>query len=189
MITNSDYDPKCYQVTKVMEMVPQGIIKITVKQDDFNEKRDNPMLRICDYYTDEGNIQVNISPSDNPQDIAEFISTIIRKEKNDSGELIDMAEPSVYLNKGVASYFAASFIKGDEPDMVDPEWEITLIDDQDYAQDEIKYYTNLMFLTEFDESVVAVKPGKAGSLSGKKFRLSVSDKNGNYYSSIDLEVV
>lgn len=189
MITNSDYDPKCYQVTKVQEMVPQGVIKITVKQDDFNENRDNPQLRICDYYTDEGNILVNINPTQKPRDIAKYTSSISRQEKNENGELVEMVEQSNLLDKGTASYFAVTFMKGNKPDRVDPEWKVTMIDDQDYTQDEIKYYTNLLSVTEFDDSVVAVKPGKAGSLSGKKFRLSVCDKDGNYYSSIDLEVV
>lgn len=189
MITNSDYEPHCYQVTKVQEMVPQGVIKITVKQDDFNENRDNPQLRICDYYTDEGNLLVNIDPAQKPRDIAKFTSTISRQEKNENGELVEMAEQSNLLDKGIASYFVVTFMKGNKQDRVDPEWKITMIDDQDYTQDEIKYYTNLLSVTEFDDSVVGIKPGKAGSLSGKKFRLSVSDKNGNYYSSIDLEVV
>ena len=189
MITNSDYEPHCYQVTKVQEMVPQGVIKITVKQDDFNENRDNPQLRICDYYTDEGNLLVNIDPAQKPRDIAKFTSTISRQEKNENGELVEMTEQSNLLDKGTASYFVVTFMKGNKLDRVDPEWKVTMIDDQDYTQDEIKYYTNLLSVTEFDDSVVAIKPGKAGSLSGKKFRLSVSDKNGNYYSSIDLEVV
>ena len=188
MITNSDYEPHCYQVTKVQEMTPQGVIKLSLKQDDFNENRDNPLLRICDYYTDEGNLLVNIDPAQKPRDIAKYTSTITRKGMNADGELVDMTEDSLILDKGIASYFVVSFMKGSKPDMVDPEWKISLIDDQNYSQEDVKYYTNLLSVTEFDNSVVAIKPGKAGSLSGKKFRLSVSDKNGNYYSSIDLEV-
>ena len=45
-----------------------------------------------------------------------------------------------------------------------------------------------MKLTKFDKSTLAIKPAKASSLKGKKFVLSVCDSNGEYYSSIDLEV-
>jgi len=35
---------------------------------------------------------------------------------------------------------------------------------------------------------LSLKPGKASSLKGKHFILSVSDSNGEYASSIELEV-
>jgi hypothetical protein len=37
-------------------MNPQGVFKMSIKQDEFDIKRDNVAERICDYYTDEGNI-------------------------------------------------------------------------------------------------------------------------------------
>ena len=189
MITNSDYDPKIYQVTKVQEMTPQGVIKLSLKQDDFNEKRDNPQLRICDYYSEEGNIRVDISPSEDTQDMSRYTSLISWYTTNDKGELIPIEdETSKCLIRGKATYFVANFFNGENESRIDPEWKLTLINDSDYTVDDVNYYTNLVTVTEFDDSVVALKPGKAGSLTGKKFRLSVSDNKGNYYSSIDLEV-
>ena len=172
MITNNFIDPKCYQVTKVMDMVPQGIIKLTLKQDDFNENRDNIDLQICDYYTNEGNLRVDITPSQKPG-----VSVITRVDAD--GNLVDDST----LSKGVAAYFNVEF-----PEPTDPEWEIKIIGD-DYSKEDAFYYTNLISITEFEDSMVAIKAAKAGSLSGKSFRLSVSDKNGNYYSYVDLEVV
>lgn len=187
MITYSDYEPKCYQVTKANDVVPRGLIKFTLKQDDFNINRDNPQLGICDYYSEEGNILANIEPSDNPEDITSMVSSIMRKDLDANGELIDSSSGS-YLDKGVNSYFEVHFTNEGSDTVVDPEWHITLINDSNYTEDEVKYYVDLLAVTEFDDSIVSIKPRKAGSLSGKKYKLSVSDKNGNYYSSIDLEV-
>lgn len=179
MITNNLLDPKCYQVTKVMELFPQGIIKLTLKQDDFNEKRDNIDLKICDYYSEEGNVSISIT-----QTVGTGTSTITHQIMNNNGELEPVStSETVSLEKGKTSYFEVAF---SDPG-VDPEWQITLLGD--YEKDQVDYYTGLLSVTEFDKTVVAIKSAKAGSLSGKTFRLSVSDVNGEYYSSITLEVI
>lgn len=190
MVTNSVYEPKVYQITKVSEMTPQGIIKLTFKQDDFNEMTDNPQKLICDYYTPEGNIRVDIEPSSVDKDIVKYRSIISWQIINENGELIPLVDEELqHLSIGKASYFFAEFFDNENLVHIDPEWKIVLINDQDYTADDIEYYTNLVTITEFDDSVIAVKPAKAGSLSEKKFRLSVNDGDGNYYSSIDLEVM
>ena len=171
MLSNSVFYPLCYQVTKVTDLTPQGIIKLSLKQDDFNEKRDNVQLGICDYYTDEGNIKVDIPLS------PVGVSSIAWKTLDSDGTLID-GEPGL-LERGVTVYFEVV-----SEDKFDPEWHLELLTESDDEE----YYVNLIQVTEFDDKVVAVKPRKAGSLVGKQFRLSVSDKAGNYYSSIDLEV-
>lgn len=190
MIGDNVIDPKIFKVTKVGEMVPQGVIKLTFKQDFFNEMTDNVKLGICDYYTPDGNLKVDISPSTDESDTTQYTSVITWQTLNDNGELIPLTEESEQrLSVGKAAYFAADFFDDGDKTHVDPEWKLTLINDQDYNEDDIEYYTNLVTVTEFDDSVVSIKPAKAGSLSGKKFRLSVNDVEGKYYSSIDLEVM
>lgn len=54
MLTNNIFDPKVYQVTKIIDLNPSGIIKLSIKQDELNNKTDNIQLRICDYYTESG---------------------------------------------------------------------------------------------------------------------------------------
>ena len=181
MITNNTFYPKCYQVSKVEELHPAGVIKITLKQDDLNETRDNPDLGICDYYTEVGNIKKDIVEPDPP--VGQ--STIYWRKLGADGKL----EPTRYTNipnleRGKALYLEVEFSDTD----VNPEWHITMMNSDDYTEDEISYYTGLISVTEFRDSIVSIKPAKAGSLSGKTFSLSVSDVNGNYYSSINLEV-
>ena len=56
-----------------------------------------------------------------------------------------------------------------------------------HHQDRTKYI-GYMKLTKFDSTTLALKVAKASSLKGKEFILSVSDMNGDYKSSIRLEV-
>jgi len=180
-MSNNDLEPKIYQVTKVTDINPQGIIKLSIKQDELNEKRDNIELRICDYYTDEGDIRVDIPIIDSPS--TEKLSIISWFTTNDDGELIDGVETELKI--GTVYYFGVEFSDDD----IDPQWKIELIDENNEFTDEDKeYYAGLMKLTKFDTSTLALKPAKASSLKGKKFTLSVSDSNGEYYDSIIVEV-
>ena len=102
---------------------------------------------------------------------------------NDDGELIDGVETELKI--GTVYYFGVEFSDDD----IDPQWKIELIDENNKFTDEDKeYYAGLMKLTKFDTSTLALKPAKASSLKGKKFTLSVSDSNGEYYDSIIVEV-
>ena len=179
--TNNDLDPKIYYVTKITDVNPEGVIKLSLKQDDFNEKRDNVELRICDYYTNEGDLLVDIPTIEIP-DVTKT-SKISWFEVDDYGELIDA--PVTKLKLGTTYYFGVTFSE----DNIDPQWKIELIDDYNEFSDEDKeYYIGLMKLTKFDATTLALKPAKASSLKGKRFILSVCDVNGEYYSSIELEV-
>lgn len=180
-LSNNDLEPKIYQVTKVLDINPLGIIKLSIKQDELNEKRDNVELRVCDYYTDEGDILVDIPIVDTPD--AEKTATISWLTTNEDGELIDGVETKLEI--GITYYFGVTF----SADNVDPQWKIELIDENEEFTDEDKeYYIGLMKLTKFDGTTLALKPAKASSLKGKKFTLSVSDSNGEYYDSIIVEV-
>lgn len=180
-MSNNDLEPKIYQVTKITDINPQGIIKLSIKQDELNEKRDNIELRICDYYTDEGDIRLD-EPTKDETDITKT-SEIKWMTVNEDGELETGTE--TLLELGQTYYFEVEFSDAD----IDPQWRIELADEENiYTEDEHSYYIGLMKLTKFDKSVLALKPAKASSLKGKEFILSVSDFDGEYYSSIKVEV-
>lgn len=175
MVTNNNYEPKVYQISKVSEMTPQGVIKLTFKQDDFNKNRDSIKYGVCDYYDNEGHKNIEIIPVKEP---TLFTSVISWMTVNDEGELIPGIEDQ--LQRGKIQYFSVDFYNDGEEVIVEPEWKIS-------GQDE--YSIGLMKITKFDNKVIGVRPAKASSLSGKTFTLSVNDIEGNYYSSIDLEVI
>lgn len=198
MVTNSDYEPKCYRVTKVIELMPKGIIKYTLKQDEFNENRDEPKFKLCDYYTNEGNPLVitstnseanpDIDPDVNPDIVEQKTSMIVWKDVNEDGELIDNENVKKSLTIGKSSYLSAIFLSGDTIENgIDAKWGIK-VTTEGLSNDEINYYNNLITINKFGLNIVSLKPGKARSLIGKTFDLIVSDVNGDYLSSISLEV-
>lgn len=181
MITVDRIDPKCYMVTKITDMNPQGIFKVVLKQDDFNEKRDNPDLLLCDYFNDSGDALID-NPIADPQD-EERTSKIYWMKVNANGELI--AQDSGYtemLEIGKMVYFSCEFSDVD----VMPEWNIELLDN--VSTEEKARLERMMVITNFDRHTISLRPAKANSLIGKRFRLTVADHNGFYYSYIDLEV-
>ena len=168
-------------VTKVLDMAPQGVIKLSLKQDDFSPKRDNVELRVCDYYNDTGDVVVE-RPTDNPAPPGS--STIYHMVVNSDDELED-AEMISKIDVGSTYYFRAEF----SGFAYDADWRIELVDTGDnYTEDEEYALARLITLRKVDDTTVSVRPGKSYKLPGKTFRLSVCDDMGNYYSSIDLEV-
>jgi hypothetical protein len=186
-MSNNILDPKIYEVTKIKDINPQGIIKLSIKQDELDEKRDNIELRVCDYYSNEGDIQIDKPVVETPDNTKS--SEIHWMFANDDGELDYGDEMSLELLQiGQTSYFMAKFYDwGDEVE-VDGQWRIELADTEGISEEDISYYVGLMKLTKFDSSTVALKPAKASSLKGMKFILSVEDINGQYASSIEVEV-
>jgi len=177
--SNNDIDPKIYQVTKITDLNSQGIIKLSIKQDELNEKRDNTELHICDYYTDEGDITIS-EPINETPDITKT-SEIKWMIVNENGELEQGIETTLQI--GQTYYYEVEFSDSG----IYPQWRITPADGT-LTDEEKEYYIGLMKLTKFDSSTLAVKPAKASSLKGKKFVLSVSNSAGEYHSSIELEV-
>lgn len=181
MLTNNIINPKIYEVTKVVDLSPQGIIKLTLKQDEYDQVRDNKELLLCDFYDDSGEIRV-----DDPEILQDETKTsvITWMFVDDDGELIP--NDGSYLEQlhiGKTSYFNVDF----SDDNIIPEWRTELIGD--YTDEERIYYEKLLVLTKFDNHILAVKAGKANSLIGKTFKLIVQDHDGLYESYIELEVL
>lgn len=186
-MSNNDLDPKIYEVTKIKDINPQGIIKLSIKQHELNEKRDNVELHICDYYTDDGDIQIDKPVVETP-DVTKS-STITWMIVNENGELEENNDPTYEkLQLGQTCYFMARFYNGADEIEVDGHWRIELINTDNMGKEDVAYYEGLMKLTKFDTSTVALKPGKASSLRGKRFLLSISDVDGEYMSAIEVEV-
>jgi len=180
MITNNYLAPRVFEVTKIIDVSNSGVIKYSIKQDEVDETRDNIELGICDYYTKTGELQVK--PPEENTNPETYIGSIKEMMLVDD-ELTENPDGTGKLKIGVASYFKGEF----SSEFVDPEWHVELVGDN-YTDEERKYYSRLIKINEFDHSIISVKPGKASSLKGKQFKLVVSDINGNYYATYDLEV-
>ena len=186
-LSNNNLDPKIYEVSKIKDINPQGIIKLSIKQHELNEKRDNIDLRVCDYYTDEGDIQIDKPIVEAPDNTKS--STITWMIVNDDGELEENIDPILeVLQIGQTSYFAAKFYDGIDEIKIDGQWRIELANIDGLNEEDISYYEGLMKITRFDSSTIALKPAKASSLKGMEFVLTVEDIDGQYKSSIEVEV-
>ena len=184
MITTNVLDPKCYMVSKIVDINPQGMLKITLKQDEFDPKRDNTDLMICDYYDDSGDIQHDEKQPDYIDDTK--TSKIVWMYINEDNELISREEGySEVLAIGNTYYFTVDF----SDEFISPQWRITLQDDDGkFTETEKARLERLMVLKKLDDSTASIKVSKAASLYGKTFILSVADMDGQYYSSIEVEV-
>mgnify|MGYP003290502752 FL=1 len=186
-ITTNTLIPDLYIVTKVDTALPKGLIKYTLKEDDYNEKRDNVDLMIADYYNDSG--QPNIKVEENKDNIEENkFSQIFTMEVSSVGileisHLTDIAIPEI-IEIGKTSYYSVHF----SDENIDPLWRIELISDVSNTGKEPSYYENLLKITEFDDTTIALRPSKASSLKGLQFKLIVSDINKDYESYALLEV-
>lgn len=179
MITLNTIHPNCYSITKVLDMTPQGIIKLSLKADEFDPSRDNVDLLLCDYYNDTGDITVRKPTSDvDPGKTSSIYYNVI----NSDGELEINDEFPETLETGETYYFSAEFSDSG----IDAQWRIIL--DGDYTDEERIPIERLMVLRDIDSEVVSLRPAKSMKLHGLKFKLNVCDINGEYDSSIDVEV-
>ena len=169
MISLNAINPNCFMVSKIADMNPKGLLKLTFKQDDYNKKRDDSILMICDYYDDSGDITIDAP-------------TPIESETKRSQILVDdVAVEKVELHTGATTYFSVEF--SDEG--IDAQWKISLVGD-DANKEEIE---KLMVMNQINAALISIRPGKSTKVKGRKFTLSVYNADGDYYSSIELEVV
>lgn len=178
MITLNQINPTCYMVTKVLDMVPKGLIKYYMKQDDFNPKRDNVKLFICDYYNNEGDIVVDKPDVEDQQGTSEIKYMVV----NDDGELEESSMISS-VDTGKLYYFNAEF---SDSSVSAAEWRVDVVGD--YTDEEKAQLERLITIREVNPTTISFRPGKSNRIKGLTFKLTVCDHDGNYTSSIDLEV-
>lgn len=199
ILSNNALDPKVYKITKVLDIAPQGIIKLTLKQDEVDENRDNLELMVCNYYDDTGETQI-IIPEAEPQDTT-LTSYIYPAHINANGELeIDLVQREerdanyTSLQIGKVYYYKAEYYIGEigGEQAVDntriSEWKIELYDRLGLTDAEITHLDNLMVMEVIDKDIVSINPKKAKALIGHKFVLTVTDTTGESRSTITLEV-
>lgn len=177
-VTVNEINPNCFMVSKILDIVPKGILKLSMKQDDWNPKRDSLEFLICDYYNDTGDITIDepIGSSD-PDKTSEIVYMAV----NADGELETAAAPTI-LNIGETYYYSAIF----SDENVATEWRIKLVDPID--ETERVALERLMVIRDVDKRTISLRPGKSSRIKGRKFQLEVCDVNGDYESVIELEV-
>lgn len=166
MITHNQINPKCYMVSKVDDTTPAGLVKLTFKQDEYNPKRDNPNLFLCDYYNNSGDIVVDgVIPESSE-------STIKYMIVNEDGELEEAGSSAPTLEIGKTYYF--------ESDGSD--WRITVIGE--FTDEERLSLEKLITIRNVNDTTISLRPGKSNRIKGMRFNLSSGADTG----AIILEV-
>lgn len=171
MITTNDLHPKCWMVSKIVEMNPQGVFKLSIKQDEFDIHRDNIKQRVCDYYTNDGNADVQTIMPESPTGE----SKIIYLTMDGNGYLAE-SDMISQINVATTYYFAEDKNTSDFESM----WKVKFDDES---------LNKLATLSVVDKYTISLRLSKSSKLYGQSITLSVSDAEGNYYSSIKLEVI
>lgn len=109
LISENQQNPIAWEVSKIEDTFPSGVIFITLKQDLFNPKTDNKELMIADYYSDP------VIPNTNPD--------IVKRKIEYSGR----AEVKVGGGFKIFSYSGKQ----------DIHWSISGLDEDQYQKEEI----------------------------------------------------
>lgn len=181
MFSTNPIQPKCYLASKIMEMTPKGILDITFKQDTFDEKRDNAELFCCNYYDDNGEAVINLTPTPSEPTTTDKCE-LYQYSVDDNGTVIknETVQP---LKIGGTTYYSCEY-GSKNPNTT---WTIECIDD--ISDDDKKYYCKMVKLTIYDNNNVAITVSRANSVIGHKFKLTViNNNNANETASLELEV-
>lgn len=184
MLTHNRLDPKVYTVTKVQDLVPQGIIKLTLKQDELNDVRDNLDLMICDYYSDSGEI---LPRRENELD-KPVITLLWGAVISEDGILMKNRQPENILHIAQTTYYNVEFLSNGQPLKMDSEWRIKYIGTSDLTDEEKEQLCNMLIMRQIDNDAISIRPSKANRLIGERFELTVQDLSGDYTLSYNLEV-
>lgn len=200
VMSHNKVNPKVYAISKVVDLNPMGIINLTLKQDEWDEKRDNKELLICNYYDDTGETQIVI-PEAEPQDTT-LTSYIYTAHINEDGELeLDLVDQEIRdtdynkLEINGTYYFVAEYYTGTVggEQIVEPErkseWKLNLKDTDGLTDAEIKHLNNMMIMETIDDNIISIHPKRAKTLIGHTFTLTVTDMTGESRSTMDVEVI
>ena len=84
LISDNQINPIAWEVSKIEDLNPQGVIKITMKQDLYDPKKDNNELMIADYWK-------NYLTKDDPK---------VEETKQDKYEITYSTTPSIKVGGG-----------------------------------------------------------------------------------------
>ena len=181
MITDNPVHPKTYEISKIEDTFPLGLIKLTLVQDHYNAHTD-----VCRVLNEQGTHEIlndgkihmicNYLKSGLPPIIKDvdknIASTWYLSKVNDKLYIDSNAQIIRALNDDGASNF-------------DNVWNVQL-DGESYTFDELKdYFEFIPIPTDNSLSVKAINPDLAGYI----LKVFIGNKTGLYYDFVEMEVV
>ena len=191
MVTTNKIHPQCWKTTKIVEIEPVGILKLTMKRDEFDPKRDNVELGLCDYYSDTGETEPDMTEIVRPDHTLSL--RLVWAKMNEDGYLEEETDiNNQKLKIGYDSYFICD-VDGTDTQEMTLNWSVVYsdinIDASELSEDEKGRLCRLISIASVGENKFSVKPGKANSLTGRIFTFCVWESKGIAKASIDMEVL
>lgn len=168
MISRNKKHPKVFKASKVLDTFPQGVIKMTFKQDVYDKHTDyvneDGIGGICNYYSSP------IVPEDYEEENQKKGTSEIRLAKG--------VNTSIHIGGGYKQYTYTAYDESGEEIKIIPEWNFASKD-------------NSKFTIETDEvtGYFKIKADYDLELIGSTVIIQVSEKDtGNYFSELEVEV-
>lgn len=190
MITDNPIHPKTYEVSKVEDTFPLGLLKITLVQDHFNvhtdvckildgelntpdELRDGKVHMICNY------IKSGLPPVVNRDDAVIDIPTDVSAE----WYLSDVGE-KLYINSTMQTIYALS---NNDTAYFDDTWNVYLDNTlYDWENGDLDgYFECNKNIDDHSFSIKAINKDLAGYI----VKISIGSKASDYYDFVEMEVV
>ena len=183
MITDNPIHPKTFEISKVEDTFPLGLLKVTLVQDHYNahtdackifdrvddpiELNDGKMHYICNYY------KSGLPPI--TESVQQFDSKTSKWYLSEVGE-------KLYVNGTAQVVYALS-----DSDITgfDNKWNIFL-DGESYTDEELSGYLDIV--KDAKNNLLSIRAINK-DLAGYILKISIGSKSGLYYDFVEMEVV
>lgn len=182
MITDNPIHPKTYEISKVEDTFPLGLIKMTLVQDHYNAHTD-----VCGVLNEEGT--PDFLNDGKTHMICNYLKSglppVVTKTDTETTlatwHLSDVGE-KLYINGNAQIIYALT--NNDSSDF-DDAWHIEL-DGESYSFEDLVDYFE--FIVDTDNHSLSVKAINR-DLAGYILKIFIGSKTGLYYDSVEMEVV
>lgn len=180
MITDNPLHPKTYEISKVEDTFPLGLLKLTLVQDHYNMHTD-----ICKILDDDEDAPIELKDGKIHM-ICNYTKSglppIVNEEKIESKWYLSKVGKKLYINSTAQVIYA---LNDDDATDFDNVWNIEL-DGESYTFDDLIDYFELI-KDETNNSLTVKAINKV--LAGYILKISIGSKTGLYYDSVEMEVI
>ena len=180
MITDNPLHPKTYEISKVEDTFPLGLLKLTLVQDHYNMHTD-----ICKILDDDEDAPIELKDGKIHM-ICNYtrsgLPPIVNEEKIESKWYLSKVGEKLYINSTAQVIYA---LNDDGATDFDNVWNLAL-DGESYSfEDLVDYFEFIKDETNNSLTIKAINKVLAGYI----LKISIGNKTGLYYDSVEMEVV
>lgn len=180
MITDNPLHPKTYEISKVEDTFPLGLLKLTLVQDHYNSHTD-----VCTVLDNDENTPIELKDG-KVHMICNYYKSglppIVNEEKEESKWYLSTVGKKLYINSTAQVIYA---LNDDNSNDFDNIWNIEL-DNVSYTFDDLENYFEFV-KDESNNSLIVKAINKV--VAGYILKISIGSKTGDFYDFVEMEVV